>query len=224
MKKTNLLLGMAVIALGFTSCKSETETKAEKTVDTYVVYVDSLGNVAPADAKANWQAIEASYDQRTMEAEAALAELKDKTKAQERIDASKAKYDAMKAKLQAEIEAEKQAAAAANPRQMLRNALFGEGKIGDDLNFDWVNKDNIHSVYQQFVHTAENNKDVYSREDWDEVKVLYEALDSRKNTVEKEGLSSEDNRKIASLKLKFGPMYTLKRMSAKTSEMKAAKE
>lgn len=224
MKKTNLLLGMAVIALGFTSCKSETETQAEKTVDTYVVYVDSIGNVAPADAKTNWQAIEASYDQRTMEAEAALANLKDRTKAQERIDASKAKYDAMKAKLQAEIEAEKQAVAAANPKQKLRNALFGEGKIGDDLNFDWVNKDNIHSVFQQFVHTAENNKDVYSREDWDEVKVLYEALGSRKNTVEKEGLSSEDNGKIASLKLKFAPMYTLKRMSAKTAEMKEAKK
>jgi hypothetical protein len=25
----------------------------------------------------------------------------------------------------------------------MRNSLFGEGKIGDDMNFDWVNKDNI---------------------------------------------------------------------------------
>jgi hypothetical protein len=40
------------------------------------------------------------------------------------------------------------------------------------------------------------NKDKYSREDWDEIKLMYEALDSRKNTVEKEGLSSEDNRKL----------------------------
>ena len=106
----------------------------------------------------------------------------------------------------------------------MRNALFGEGKVGDDMNFSWVNASNIHNVYQQFVHTVENNKDKYSREDWDEIKLMYEALDSRKNTVEKEGLSGDDNRKIASLKLKFAPMYTVNRMGAKSGEMKRAKE
>ncbi|MDI6051031.1 hypothetical protein QLS31_14455 [Flavobacterium sp. XS2P24] len=117
-----------------------------------------------------------------------------------------------------------QAAVAANPKQQLRNALFGEGKIGDDMSFTWVNKDNILGVYQQFVSTVETNKDAYSREDWDEIKLMYEALDSRKNTVEKEGLSGDDNRKIASLKLKFAPMYTVNRMGAKSGEMKKAKE
>ena len=111
-----------------------------------------------------------------------------------------------------------------NPKQIMRNALFGEGKVGNDMNFDWVNAENIHSVYQQFVHTVEDNKDSYTREDWDEIKLMYEALDSRKNTVEKEGLSSEDNRKIAGLKMKFAPMYTLNRMGAKSAEMKEAKQ
>ncbi|HLF51973.1 hypothetical protein [Flavobacterium sp.] len=223
MKKRNLFLGLAVIAVGFTSCKDEKETQAEKSVDTYVVYVDSLGNVADADAKANWEAIDASYQLRVSEAEAALENLKDREKAQERINASRAKYEALKAKMEADMQAAAPAAPA-NPKQQLRNALFGEGKIGDDMNFDWVNKDNIHSVYQQFIHTAENNKDSYTREDWDEVKLMYEALDSRKNTVEKEGLSSDDNRKIAALKFKFGPMLKANRMGAKTEEMKEAKE
>jgi hypothetical protein len=222
MKKRNLFLGLAVIAVGFTSCKDEKETQAEKSVDTYVVYVDSLGNVADADAKANWEAIDASYQLRVSEAEAALENLKDKEKAQERINASRAKYEALKAKMQADMQAA--APAAVNSKQQLRNALFGEGKIGDDMNFGWVNKDNIHSVYQQFIHTAENNKDSYSREDWDEVKLMYEALDSRKNTVEKEGLSSDDNRKIAALKFKFGPMLKVNRMGAKSEEMEEAKK
>jgi hypothetical protein len=52
------------------------------------------------------------------------------------------------------------------------------------MNFDWVNKDNIHNVYQ-FVHTVEDNKDTYSREDWDEVKLMYEALDSRKTLLKR---------------------------------------
>jgi hypothetical protein len=46
MKSTNLVLGMAVIVLGFTSCKDEKTEEANKTVDSYVVYVDSLENVA----------------------------------------------------------------------------------------------------------------------------------------------------------------------------------
>jgi hypothetical protein len=87
-----------------------------------------------------------------------------------------------------------------------------------------VNASNIHSVYKTLIHTVENNKDSYSREDWDEIKLMYEALDSRKNTVEKEGLTKEDNRKIAALKFKFAPMMTVNRMGAKSEEMKEAKE
>ena len=216
-----MVLGIAVIALGFTSCKDEKAVQAEKTVDTYVMYVDSLGNVASEDAKANWQGIEATYQLRSGDAQAALANIKDNAEAQERLDAATAKYEALKAKYEAEMQ---EKAMAANPKQQLRNALFGEGKIGDDMSFTWVNKDNILGVYQQFVSTVETNKDAYSREDWDEVKLMYEALDSRKNTVEREGLSGEDNRKIASLKLKFAPMYTLNRMGAKSGERKKAKE
>ena len=220
MKTRKLLLGVALIALGFTSCKDEKETQAKKTVETYVVYVDSVGNVSVADAKTNWQAIDAAYQLRVSEAEAALANLKETAKEQERIDASKAKYEALKAKIEAENQEINQAP---NSKQQLRNALFGVGKIGDDMNFSWVNAANIHNVYQLFIHTAENNKDSYSREDWDEIKLMYEALDSRKNTVEKEGLTKEDNRKIAGLKFKFAPMLKVNRMGAKSEEMANAK-
>ncbi len=221
MKSTKLFLGLAVLAVGFTSCKSETETRAEKTVETYVTYVDSLGNVASADAKTNWQEIEASYNTRTAEAEMALADVKDRDAAQQRLDASRAKYEQMKAKVQAEIDAEK---AAANSSNNLRVTIFGDKMVGSDMSFAWVNKDNIHSVYQQLIHTVEKNKDAYSREDWDEIKLLYEALDTRKNTVENEGLSGEDNRAIAALKVKFGPMLAINRMGAKSDENADAKQ
>lgn len=219
MKNRILVVGMAVIALGFTSCKDDKQKEAEKAVDTYVVYVDSLSNVAIEDAKGNWQAIEANYELKNSQAETALSDLNDDMVQKEKIEASRVKYEALKAKMIADLEASKP-----NPKQIMRNALFGEGKVGNDMNFDWVNAENIHSVYQQFVHTVEDNKDSYTREDWDEIKLMYEALDSRKNTVEKEGLSSEDNRKIAGLKMKFAPMYTLNRMGAKSAEMKEAKQ
>jgi hypothetical protein len=223
MKTGKLFLGIALIALGFTSCKNEKDTEAKKSVETYVVYVDSLGSVSEADAKTNWQTIDAAYQLRISQAEAALANMEDSAAEQERINASKAKYEALKAKVEAQSAVQSDAQAPSS-KQQLRNALFGVGKVGNDMNFVWVNASNIHSVYQLFIHTAENNKDSYTREDWDEIKLMYEALDSRKNTVEKEGLSKEDNRKIAGLKFKFAPMLKVNRMGAKSEEMKEAKE
>lgn len=219
MKNIKIATGIALLALSFTSCKDEKQEKAQKTIDSYVTYVDSVKNVKADDLKENWQSVEAEYDRRAEEAQLALADIKDNTAESEKINTSKAKYEEFKKDVTALF-----APPAPSPKQQLRNALFGEGKIGDDMSFSWVNAQNIHSVYQQFVHTVENNKDSYSREDWDEIKVLYEALDSRKNTVEKEGLTAEDNRKIAGLKVKFAPMYTVNRMGAKAEENKAAKK
>jgi hypothetical protein len=217
MKTRKLFFGLALIALGFASCKDEKEVQAEKAVDNYVVYVDSIEKVSVEDAQNNWDGIDAAYQLRMSEAEANLANLKDSVKAQERIIASKDKYEVIKSKMVVKTPV-------VTSKQKLRNALFGEGKIGDDMSFEWVNAANIHDVYQTFIHTAEDNKDSYSREDWDEIKLMYEALDSRKNTVEKEGLTKEDNRKIAGLKFKFAPMMTVNRMGAKSEEMKEAKE
>ena len=107
---------------------------------------------------------------------------------------------------------------------VFRNKFFKGQEIGDDMSFAWVNKDNILSVYDTFITTAIDNKDSYSREDWDEIKMMYEALDSRKNTVENEGLSSSDNMKIASLKVKFAPTYTINRTGAKSEENADAKK
>ena len=217
MKSKFFLLGATAIVLGFSSCKNEQEEQAQKTVDTYTTYVDSVSNVAAADVKENWEAVAMRSEQQLAEAKAALANLKDKTAAEEQVMAAEAKYAEWKTKVETEI-------ATADPKVKLRNSLFGEGKMGNDMQFSWVNKDNIHETYQNFIHTVENNKDNYSREDWDEIKVLYEALDNRKNVVENEGLSTADNLKIAGLKVKFAPMLTVNRAGEKAQENADAKK
>lgn len=216
MKNAKLLLGIALIGLSFTSCRDEKEAQAQEKVDRYVSYVDSVKNVAVEDLKSNWESVESGYEMRVNEAEMALADLKDKTKAEERVNESKVKYDAFKSDMVA--------MSTKGKKQEMRDALFGPGNLGDDMSFAWVNKDNIHEVYQNFIHTVENNKDSYSREDWDEIKLMYEALDNRKNTVEKEGLSAKDNKDIAALKIKFAPMLKINRVGAKSEENAAAKE
>jgi len=225
MKKFNLALGAVLIAAGLTSCKDEKKEVAKTEVDHYVVFVDSVNDLDAAERAANWAAIEAEYQARVAEAEAALTTLENDADAQKRITDSKSKYDGVK--LQAENDAKAKAeaeapAAAGNP---MADAFFGAGNVvGNDMTFAWVNKDNILSVYQKFYETFDANKDSYSRQDLDKVKAWYEALDSRKNTVEKEGLSSSDNGKIASLKLKFAPKFRWERMTAKGEENQDAKD
>jgi len=225
MKKNVFTIGiLAIVALGFTSCKDEKQVTAEKSVNNYVVYVDSLGNVDANDAKANWTTIDANYQTRFNEAEISVTDAKDNEALREKLESSKEKYEALKAKYQAELDADAKMAANSNYKMRLRNSLFGEGSMGEDISFDWVNKDNILRVYNDFNNEYDKNHKNYTREDFDEIKALYEALDSRKNTLEKEGLSSSDNGKIAELKFKFGPKFKIDRMGAKAGENKDAKD
>mgnify|MGYP006201262295 CR=1 FL=1 len=221
MKRFNLALGAVLISAGFVSCKDEAKETAKQDVDHYVVFVDSINNLDAAERAANWAAIEAEYQARVAEAEAALAALENDQEAQNRINETKAKYDGVK--MQAENDAK--AEANASNGGGLADTLFGPGNVvGSDMTFAWVNKDNILSVYQKFYDTFDANRDSYSRQDLDKIKAWYEALDARKNTVEKEGLSSEDNGKIANLKLKFAPKFKWDRMTAKGDENQEAKE
>jgi len=230
MKNYKLVLGAAVIAASFASCKDEAKQTAEKHVDHYVVYVDSVNNLDAAERAANWAAIEAGYQARVAEADAALATLENDAKAQERINEGKSKYEGVKTTAEADAKAKQEAeAAAAAPKPATGGSMvdlyFGPGNVvGNDMKFAWVNKDNIVSVYQKFVDTFNANHESYSRQDFDKVKAWYEALDNRKNTVEKEGLTGPDNRKIAALKLEFAPKFKWERMTAKSDENKAAKD
>ncbi|MES2484643.1 MAG: hypothetical protein V4581_01660 [Bacteroidota bacterium] len=224
MKNLKVILGAVAITATLVSCKDEAKVSAEKNVDHYSMYVDSVNNLSAETRLANWEAIQAGYEARLAEAEASLATLENNADTQKKIEDSKMKYDGVKQ--QAEADAAKvQAAATPAPGNTIADSLFGPGMVvGNDMAFAWVNKDNILSVYQKFYDTFKANKDSYTRQDLDKIKAWYEALDNRKNTVEKEGLSSDDNGKIATLKLKFAPSFRWERMTAKGEENKDAKD
>lgn len=217
-----LKLTLAIIAIGaiFTSCKDDKNEMAQKKVDRFGIYVDSVSNVAVKDIVMNWEAIETDYQKNKGDANEALLSIEENTELQASIDSSTEQYLAF----QLEVKAEIADIEMLNSKLALQHSLLGSDFNGGDMKFTWISKDNILSVYDNFVTTVEKNKDSYSREDWDEIKLLYEAIDTRKNTVENEGLTSTDNRKIAGLKLKFAPMYTFNRMGAKSDENAAAKQ
>lgn len=134
-------------------------------------------------------------------------------------------FSGIKVEVEKLVVVEKEATkTASNPNQLLRDRLFGAGKIGEDMNFSWVTKNNIVPVYQKFYDAYQANKKGFSREDFDEIKLMYEALDAHKNTVEKQGLTADDNAKIAGIKVKFSPMFKIDRIGAKSKENESAKQ
>ena len=220
MKTLKLTIAFVAVSIMLVSCNDGKKELAQEKVESYQAYIDSITQVATIEVMANWDAIENDCKIRQAEANNALVTIKENSEMKKSMDESTLKFEAFKA----EVIAEHEIMEMHNSKMMMRQSLLGSSYTGGDMKFDWINKDNILSVYQNFVDTVDENKDAYSREDWDEIKLLYEAIDTRKNTVEKEGLTSADNRKIAGLKLKFAPMYTLNRMGAKSEENAAAKQ
>jgi hypothetical protein len=225
MTKTQLMMAAAMVTMGFTACDAKKETEH---VEVLTTYVDSVEGITPVYTIENWSAIDAGYQLRLTEAEAEYAALDAEAKA--KADASKAKYDALKAKYELKLKENEAAATmqatantAPNFRKVLRDRLFGEGKIGDDMQFGFVTGANILGIYQNFVDAVDNNKNNYTREDWDEINVLYEALDTRKNAVEKD-LKTSDNLKIAGLKIKYAAINSTHRGGTKVKENTEAKQ
>ncbi|WP_293872524.1 hypothetical protein [Flavobacterium sp.] len=224
MKKRLLQCGMLCgLLLTIVSCKNKEKQEADEKIASLQTYIDSLERVKTTDSEANWDKISADFDRKTKESNEAISRLNDDVKAKNkaRVDSINARYVILKTKVEASKAPKK---VVINANQRLRNTFFGADRIGEDMKFGWVNKDNILETYQKFFDSYKANKSKFSREDYDEVKLIYEALDSRKNTVEKEGLSSSDNMKIASIKFKFAPMFKVNRIGAKARENEEAKE
>ena len=225
MRKTNLMITAAIVMTGFTACNNSGTEMAKQDAASLTQYVDSVESLPPVYTVENWTTIDNGYQERALRAEKTIATLEAEDKA--KADASKAKYATLKANYEARLKAKeaetKLALVSPDYRQVLRNRLFGEGKIGADMKFGFATAENIHDVYKNFVNAVEDNRNEYTREDWDEIKVLYEALDTRKNAVEKD-LTTADNLKIARLKVRFAAVKATHRAGTKGPENEKAKQ
>ena len=148
-----------------------------------------------------------------------LTIMKDQTNAQDCLDQTRMKYSQYKMKV------EGRAPKLVDRKTDVCKAFFGGPVVAEvDMDFSWLDKDNILKVYNNFNNEFKKNKNTYSRKDFDEIKALHEASDSRTNNGENEGLTCSDNTKSAEIKLKFGPKFKWERMGAEASEHAEAKE
>ncbi len=216
-KNSNYIVLSVALLLGASACKNNAP-KSE--TQNFITYVDSIDKIEHVYTIENWDNINNDYNQRIAILEQEVATMEEDEKA--KLEESKAKFAKLKANYEAKIAENSQTIVLDNKRQ-LRDRLFGQGVISEDMKFSFVTGKNALNIYETFVNTVDANKDSYSREDWDEIKVLYEALDTRKNAIEKD-LATRDNLKIAALKVKFATINSLNRSGSKLEENSEAKK
>ena len=220
--KLTLIATAAAMIIGFSACKNKAHDDAKLEATSFNTYVDSINGAPHVYTEENWAAIDRDYNQRVAKLEQQISNMEEEDR--KKTEESKQKYEALKAQYQQNLaKAKTDAGADVDSRQVLRDRLFGEGRVNADMQFSFVTGANALSIYETFVNTVDANRDAYSREDWDEIKVLYEALDTRKNEIEKE-ISGPDNRKIASLKVKFAGIKAANRPGTKADENAEAKK
>lgn len=212
MKQILSITLLAIGCLAFASCSDE--KKADKAYDDFKEYVSERRDSAEAYYDKNWDELESEYNEKRLKAEEKIANWNDEMRAE---------Y----ASLQSDWESFKEDYLSEKSRrenmvktQTIVENLFPSG-ISSDLT--GVTAANILEVHTHFVNYVELHKDEMTREQWDRVELLWEALGTKKNEVEKD-LKTSDNLKIAELKIKFGAIKATNRPSAKIEENADAKK
>jgi hypothetical protein len=217
--KSKLFAAFTVLlSIGFTSCDTG-DTQAEQDLDRLGNYLDSVKKETPVYTAARWDDIKDEYNETIAKIDVAGAKFSDE--ASRKLESVKAEYNKLKDDYTTHIKENDDKANAYKVN--IRKSLLGDEAVGSDMQFNFVTAQNALSVYDRFVTTVKENQNSYSREDWDEIKVLYEALDTRKNEIEKE-LPSSDNLKIAKLKVQFAAIKSVKRPLSKVDENEEAKQ
>jgi len=99
MKRFITIASAAVFAVVLSSCKSKEEDTAQKTVDRYVIFVDSVNKLKPQQRDARWERIMEDYSRKRSEAEAAVEAFtpEEQKKEQERIANSNSIFEGVQA-------------------------------------------------------------------------------------------------------------------------------
>ncbi|RYG06318.1 MAG: hypothetical protein EOO02_00985 [Chitinophagaceae bacterium] len=223
-KSILLPAAFAFACLAITSCDSATEDGVERDLDRLGSYLDSVKTATPVYTAETWDKIKTEYNHTIDEIQAGSQKVSES--ANKKLEKVKEEYNKLKDDYTVhvkEAEEKKAVESIGTAKLELRKSFFGDAEIGSDMKFGFVTAKNALPVYEKFVNTVKDNQNKYSREDWDEIKLLYEALDTRKNEIEKE-LSTNDNLKIAKKKVEFAAIKSVKRPLSKVDENTDAKK
>jgi hypothetical protein len=202
MKQPILKVLLVFGLLAFVACSDK--QNSNRTYEDFKNYVIDRTDQAEKYFDKEWSELEAEYNEKRIKAEEKIDEWSDETRSE--FASLKSDWEEFKER----YEAEHMRRNAVPELTVLEGALLPSGIKGNMQN---VNAANIVDVHAHFVNYVEAHKDALSQEQWKYVEGIWEALNTRKNEVEKD-ITTDDNIKIAEWKVKYGTIKAINRPTA----------
>lgn len=201
-------------------------SKSNETLTAQVVtlqkWVDSVKTANLTYDSTTWASLEAQYNSASTPLES-NADLKAEDKAT--VESSKKSWEEFKVEYINKMNEAKLTSAPESlgfndeAKVKMAKTIFGEVAMMNSMDFSWVNASNILNVYNGFYEKFKANQTMYNSDELAYIKALYEALDTRKNEVEKEkSFKGSDNIKIAQTKTKFSILFGTTKTGEKSDE------
>jgi hypothetical protein len=209
-KSSHVLFLTACIAalLTFTSCTDQEKENTRKSLNDFKAYVKQHKDATADYADEKWEDMEREYDEKKAGLDKNMDKMDNEMKAH--YQAAVADWESFKADYQAK-RAEKDAIANA---EKLKTTIIPEG-IHTDLSN--VTSKNIASVFEHFVTTVDNQKEIYSKEEWININNYWKSLNdmaARMNDANQ--ISGADTRKIDGQRIKYSAIKVMNKPFAES--------
>ncbi|MDI1235380.1 MAG: hypothetical protein PSX81_13955 [bacterium] len=215
-----ILSVFSIVAL--VACNSGSNTQElSAQVENLQKWIDSVKTANVVYDSTTLETLDGQYKMASADLAANTDKLKEEEKA--KLEASQKSWDEYKVVYVEKMNASKAAEAPAmtgfndEAKIVMAKTIFGNVAMMNTMDFSWVNASNILSTYNGFYDKFNTNKSSYDADQLAYVKALYEALDTRKNEVEKEKeFKGTDNIKIAQTKTKFAALFATEKTGSKS--------
>ncbi len=181
-----------------------------KSLTEFKAYVKEHKDATANYADHKWENLEKEYDQKKAELDKGLNEMDQEMK--ESYQSTVADWETFKADYAAKQKEKEDRMKA----EQLRAAI-----IPNDISTDFsnVNGKNIANVFEHFVNTVDNKKELYSKEEWININNYWKSLNDLAGRLDDEQtISRKDSRKIDGLRIKYTAIKVLNKPFAESEK------
>lgn len=186
------------------ACNNMNEKQDRTNLDDLKKYARDKKDSVDVYADRSWDELNASFEEKKAKLDKDTAKMNEELRAEY--------YQVVDQWENYRAEHEQKAAEKRKTTQMddLRKSLVLDGVRVD---YTDLTADKIETQYQHFVNTVEQNKDVYTKEQWQIINVNWQALNGRKRELEKD-LSASVKGEIVKQQVKYTAIKALNRPEA----------
>ncbi len=193
----------AMLATFFTLsyCSDHGNEKTKKSINDFNVYVKEHKQATASYVDQKWEDLEKEYDLKKAELDKQADKMDQEMKSS--YEATVADWEAFKADYQIKRKAKEEMAKVESLKATI---------VPTDIRTDFsnVNGSNIASVFKHFVNTVDNQKEIYTKEEWEHINNYWKSLKDAANRLEEANqISKNDHKKITGLKIKYMAIKTL---------------